>query len=90
MYGDLSDLYLGVKNIHEDTPEFLTLCPCVNLCSFLSIFGHFKAIPATFSSVVAHWNHPEMAKNAKKHHKFRQGDKVRNSDVFLLLFFTAK
>ena len=24
----------------------------------------------------------------RKHHKFRQGDKVRNSDVFLLQFLT--
>ena len=35
LYGDLSDHYLGVKN----TSESLTLCPCLNLRCFLSIFG---------------------------------------------------
>ena len=38
LYGDLSDHYLGVKN----TSEFLTLCPCLNLWCFLSIFGRFR------------------------------------------------
>lgn len=40
LYGDLSALYLGVKNNNDDTPEFLTLCPCLNLWCFFSIFGH--------------------------------------------------
>ena len=32
----------------------------------------------------------KLPKMLRKHHIFRQGDKVRNSDVFLLLFLTLK
>ena len=52
LYGDLSDRYLEFKNSNKDTSEFITLCPCLNLLCFLSIFGRFRAIPASFISAV--------------------------------------
>ena len=52
LYEDLSDPYSGVKTSNKDTSEFLTLCPCLNLWCFLSIFGRFMVIPASFSSAV--------------------------------------
>jgi len=53
LYGDLSDRYLGVKNGNKNTSEFLTGPYLVSLSKsmvFLSIFGRFRAIPASFSS----------------------------------------
>ena len=53
LYGDLSDRYLGVKNGYKSTSEFLTVPYLVSLAKsmvFLSIFGRFRVIPATFSS----------------------------------------
>ena len=45
--------YLGVKNSKlKDTSKFLSLCPCLHLWCFRSIFGRFTAIPARFSSAV--------------------------------------
>ena len=45
--------YLGVKNSKlKDTSKFLSLCPCLHLWCFRSIFGRFTAIPASFSSAV--------------------------------------
>ena len=44
---DLSDR-LGVKNSNRDTSEFFTLYPSLNIGGFRSIFGRFRAIPASF------------------------------------------
>jgi len=42
MYGYLRGRALGVKNSNKNTSEFLTLCPCLNLWCFLSIFGRYN------------------------------------------------
>ena len=49
---DLSDRYVGVKNSNKDTSEFLTLYPSLNIGGFGSIFGRFRAIPASFSCAI--------------------------------------
>ena len=52
---DLSDR-LGVKNSNRDTSEFFTLYPSLNIGGFRSIFGRFRAIPASFScAIVRNW-----------------------------------
>ena len=42
MYGYLSGRALGIKNSNKNTSEFLTLCPCLNLWCFRSIFGRYN------------------------------------------------
>ena len=82
------------QNSNKDTSEFLTLPSCLNLWSFLSIFGRLPL----FVNIILYNKQQKKLKLAgialkqpkmlRKHHKFRQRDKVRNSDVFLLLFLT--
>ena len=47
-----NDRYLRVKNSNKNRSEFLTLSPCLEIWCFLSIFGRFRVIPASFSSAV--------------------------------------
>ena len=47
------------QKVVKNTSEFPTLSPCLNLWCFLSIFGRFRAIPASFSPAVVRCPVPE-------------------------------
>ena len=52
VWGFKRSLFRG-QNSNKDTSQFLTLSPCLHSWLFLSIFGRFRAIPASFSSAKA-------------------------------------
>ena len=71
---------MGVKNSNKNTPEFLTLSPCVNLWCFLSIFGRFRAIPASFSSAAVLYFYIILITRKEKNKKIEKQQKnVPNS-----------
>ena len=95
---------LREKNSNKKTWDLLALSPCLILWSVLSTFGRFSAIPASFFQFFRCSIYRKTTAVLKKlagmalrrrnmlrtQHRFKQGDKVRNSDVFLLLFLTSK
>ena len=103
-YPKLTSSLLREKNSYKKTSDLLALSPCLILWSVLSIFGRFSAIPASFFQFFRCSIYRKTTAVLKKlagmalkrpnwlrtQHRFKQGDKVRNSDVFLLLFLTSK
>ena len=75
--------------------DFLTLSPCLNLWCFLSTFDRLHGDSSEFyqrttGELKLAGIALKRSKMLRKRYKFRQGDEVRNSDVFLLPLLTPK